>query len=199
MASSSVAGTCISDFIDRTLGWGYPLGMGVLLTILLSIIGVWKLTGEHMNVEGHMTRTAETFYWSTILVSNTLGTALGDFMSDSLALGFGASAGIIGSLLVVCALLAQFTKVSRVVLFWVAFILTRPFGATFGDLLTKSKSDGGLDLGTLKASMVILALFIISFAVEMYNLYKAKKTKSEEENEETLKKTTRLESMENKP
>jgi uncharacterized membrane-anchored protein len=163
MSTSSIAGTCISDFIDRTLHWGYPLGMGVLLSILLTIIVAWKLSGEHMNVEGPMTRLAEAFYWSTILVSNTLGTALGDFMSDSLALGFGASAGVIGGLLCILAFLAYFTKVSRVVLFWLAFVLTRPFGATFGDLLTKSKAKGGLDLGTLKASMVILALFVISF------------------------------------
>jgi uncharacterized membrane-anchored protein len=174
MASSSVAGTCISDFIDRTLQWGYPLGMGVLLSILLVIIGIWKLSGEHMNVAGAMTRLAEGFYWATILTSNTLGTALGDFVADSLGLGFGASAGIFGGLLTICAFLAYFTKVSHVVLFWIAFVLTRPFGATFGDLLTKSKAKGGLDLGTLNASMVILGLFLICFGIEMYNLRKAK-------------------------
>jgi uncharacterized membrane-anchored protein len=189
MASSSVAGTCISDFIDRTLGWGYPLGMGVLLAILLVVIGIWKLTGEHMNVEGAMTRKAEAFYWSTILVSNTLGTALGDYMSDSLNLGFGLSAGIVGGALCICGFLAYFTKVSHVVLFWIAFVLTRPFGATFGDLLTKSEKKGGFDLGTLKASMVILALFVVSFAIEMYNLRQSKMAakvvaKTEEENVE---------------
>jgi uncharacterized membrane-anchored protein len=170
MASSSVTGTCISDFIDRTLQWGYPLGMGVLLSILLCIIALWKLSGEHMSVEGAMTRKAEAFYWATILVSNTLGTALGDFMSDSLGLGFGASAGIVGGVLCVLAFLAYFTETSRVVLFWFAFVLTRPFGATFGDLLTKSKKKGGLDLGTLNASMVILALFAVSFCYELYEL-----------------------------
>jgi uncharacterized membrane-anchored protein len=179
MASSSVAGTCISDFIDRTLKWGYPLGMGVLLSILLGVVSLWKLSGEHMSVEGAMTRKAEAFYWTTILVSNTLGTALGDFMSDSLSLGFGASAGIIGGLLCILAFLAYFSKVSRVVLFWIAFVLTRPFGATFGDLLTKSEAEGGLDLGTLNASMVILGLFLISFFVEMYELRKNKLAKDE--------------------
>lgn len=137
MASSSVAGTCISDFIDRTLGWGYPLGMGVLFSILLFIVLYWKFSGEHMNVAGNMTRIAEAFCLATILVSNTLGTALGDFMADSLELGFAKSAGIVGSLLVICAVLAYFTKVSHVLLCWVALVLTRPFGATFGDLLTK--------------------------------------------------------------
>jgi uncharacterized membrane-anchored protein len=190
MASSSVAGTCISDFIDRTLHWGYPLGMGVLLSILIVIIGSWKLSGEHMNVEGPMTRLAEAFYWSTILTSNTLGTALGDFMSDSLGLGFGTSAGIVGGALVICGFLAYFTKVSHVLLFWVAFVLTRPFGATFGDLLTKKKSRGGLDLGTLNASMVILALFLVCFGIEMYGIYKTKKgtveTKGEADNDVTI-------------
>ena len=172
MATSSIAGTLISDFIDRTLGWGYPTGMGVLLGILLSILGVWKLTGMHMNVAGAMNRRQEFLYWTAILVSNTLGTALGDFLADSVELGFGKTAGIIGSILVVCALLAWFTKISHVILFWVAFILTRPFGATFGDLLTKPKDHGGLDLGTLNASLVIMALFLVFFAIEIYMLRK---------------------------
>ena len=180
MSSSSVAGTCISDFIDRTLQWGYPLGMSVLLSILLVVVALWKWSGEHMNVAGHMTRKAEAFYWSTILISNTLGTALGDYMADSLELGFGPSAGIIGGLLVICALLAYFTKVSHVVLFWIAFVLTRPFGATFGDLLTKSEAKGGLNLGTLHASMVIFALFLICFVIEMYNLQKANRLKAQQ-------------------
>jgi uncharacterized membrane-anchored protein len=180
MATSSIAGTCFSDFIDRTLQWGYPTGMSALLSLLLVILACWKLSGEHMNVEGAMNRKAEAFYWSVILVSNTLGTALGDFMADSLSLGFGPSAGIIGGLLCILAALAYFTKISHVPLFWIAFVLTRPFGATFGDLLTKSEAKGGLDLGTLKASMVILALFAVSFAVEMYNLQKAKREKKTE-------------------
>lgn len=174
MAASSVAGTCISDFIDRTLGWGYPLGMGVLLSILLFIICLWKLSGEHMNVAGSMTRRAEAFFWCTILVSNTLGTALGDFMADSLELGFAISASIIGGLLLICAFCAYYTKISHVILFWIAFVLTRPFGATFGDLLTKSEGKGGLDLGTLNASMVILFLFLIFFGIEMYQLHQTK-------------------------
>lgn len=177
MASSSVAGTCVSDFIDRTLEWGYPLGMGVLLGILLVIVGSWKLSGEHMNVAGSMTRLAEAFYWSTILTSNTLGTALGDFTSDSLGLGFAASAGIFGGILAICAFLAYFSKVSHVLLFWVAFVVTRPFGATFGDLLTKGKSRGGLDLGTLNASLVIFGLFLICFGIEMHGMHKAKAMK----------------------
>jgi len=175
MSTSSIAGTCVSDFIDRTLKWGYPTGMGVLLGILVFIMGCWKLSGEHMNVAGSMTRKAEAFYWSTILVSNTLGTALGDFFSDSLEFGFAISASIFGGALLVCVALAYLSPVSHVILFWIAFVLTRPFGATFGDLLTKSKAKGGLELGTLRASMVILGLFFVSFAFEMYYLRKDKK------------------------
>ncbi len=131
-----------------------------------------------MNGTSSMTQKAEAFYWSTILISNTLGTALGDFMSDSLNFGFAVSAGIIGSLLLICTALAYCSKVSHVILFWITFVLTRPFGATFGDLLTKSKEKGGLDLGTLHALLVILALFFVLFAVEMYHLHKEKKTKA---------------------
>jgi len=101
--------------------------------------------------------------------------ALGDFFADSLELGFGVSAGAIGGALAICAFLAYFTKVSHVVLFWIAFVLTRPFGATFGDLLTKGKENGGLDLGTWQASLVIFALFLVSFAYEMYDTRKKRK------------------------
>jgi len=179
MSTSSIAGTCVSDFIDRTLHWGYPLGMGVLLSILLVLMAAWKLTGEPMNVAGVMSRRAELFYWSTILVSNTLGTALGDFIADSLELGFGLSAGIIGGLLVIVALLAYFTTVSPVLLFWIAFVLTRPFGATFGDLLTKDEEKGGSGLGTWQSSLVIFGLFMIAFAYEMWQIRKEKRESSE--------------------
>lgn len=114
MACSSLVGTCISDFIDRSLGWGYPTGMGVLLGIVVVIILIWKLTGEPMNVAGAMTRRAEFMYWSTILFSNTLGTALGDWMSDSLEWGYAMSAGIVGGVLALCAILAYFTKFNKV-------------------------------------------------------------------------------------
>jgi uncharacterized membrane-anchored protein len=180
MSTSSIAGTLISDFIDRTLHWGYPLGMGVLLSILLVVLGVWKISGLHMNVAGAMDRKQEALYWTTILVSNTLGTALGDFLADTLDWGFLITAGTIGAILVVCAGLALFTKFNPVVLFWVAFILTRPFGASFGDLLTKGTEKGGLDLGTGNASAVIFALFLVFFAYELYVMRKNRIAKTEE-------------------
>jgi uncharacterized membrane-anchored protein len=137
-----------------------------------------------MNVAGSMNRKAEGFYWTTILIGNTLGTAMGDYTSDSLGFGFGHAAGGYGGALVICALLSYFTKVSPVLLFWVAFVLSRPFGATVGDLMTKPKSHGGLELGTLRASMVILGLFAISFAVEMHDLHQKKNKASELSNGE---------------
>jgi uncharacterized membrane-anchored protein len=175
MATSSIAGTLFSDFIDRTLHLGYLVGMAILLSILLVIFALWKFTGMHMNVAGAMNRTQELFYWAAILVSNTLGTALGDYFADTLELGFAMTAGITGGILAVCALLALFTKFNHVFLFWFAFVLTRPFGATFGDLLTKSKEAGGLDLGTLNASLVILGVFLVFFAIEMFYMHKARK------------------------
>lgn len=99
------------------------------------------------------------FYWIAILISNTLGTALGDFLADDSGLGFGVVALLIGSLIVCAALLFYFTKVSHVLLFWIAFVLTRPFGATFGDLLTKSAEKGGLNLGTVASSSVLFFIF----------------------------------------
>jgi uncharacterized membrane-anchored protein len=106
------------------------------------------------------TRKGEIFYWSAILFSNTLGTALGDFLADDSGLGFGGSALLIGGVLLVIVLAYYFTKISRILLFWIAFVLTRPFGATFGDLLTKTKEKGGLGYGTEGASLILLGILI---------------------------------------
>ncbi len=105
-------------------------------------------------------RKAESFYWAAILVSNTLGTALGDFLADSSGLGFGGGALLISSLLALVVLAYFFTPTSKVVLFWAAFVLTRPFGATFGDLLTKTPAKGGLGFGTIGSSAVLLSILL---------------------------------------
>jgi uncharacterized membrane-anchored protein len=163
---SSIAGTCVSDFIDRALGWGYPLGMGVLLSILLAIVAIWELSGEHMDVTGSMNRKAEAFVWATILVSNTLGTALGDSMADSLELGFGTRCGDYRRTIVH---LRRFRILHKGIS--CCFVLDcLHFDEAIGcllDLLTKSKASGGLDLKILQASMVILALFFVFFIIEM--------------------------------
>jgi len=163
--STSVAGTSVSDFLDRTLELGYPAGSAILASILLFIFWLWKRQGGQLHVASIQTRRDETFYWVAILISNTLGTALGDFLADSSGLGFAGGAGVIGALLVVTLVMYFFASVSRVLLFWVAFILTRPFGATLGDTLTKPLEKGGLGLGTAGSSLVLLAILVFSILI----------------------------------
>lgn len=164
--ASAIAGTGISDFIDRTLGWGYSLGSAVLLGLLGVVLGVWYWSERSISVEKIVTAKAELFYWMAFLVANTLGTAAGDFLADNLGLGFAQSAAIITGVLVAIALLHYFSKVSPLLLFWVAFVLTRPFGATFGDLLTKPLDHGGLNLGTVGASLFFAAVLAVAVAKE---------------------------------
>ena len=158
--STSMAGTEISDFMDRTLNLGYTKGSLILVTLLLAVLAIWYFSEKSLSVSNIQTRKAEIFYWAAILFSNTLGTALGDFLADSSGLGFLGSALLIGSLIGLIVLVYFFTKFSRVVLFWIAFILTRPFGATFGDFLTKPSDKGGLNLGTVGSSLVLLSLLV---------------------------------------
>lgn len=164
IVSTSTAGTTISDYMDRTLGLGYFKGSLILVLCLVTILSLWRYSQGTLSVDYIRTRKAETFYWTAILFSNTLGTALGDFLADSSGLGFLGGAILIGALLGLVVVTYYFTQISRVLLFWIAFVLTRPFGATFGDVLTKSVDKGGLNLGTIGSSIVlgvILVIFII--------------------------------------
>jgi uncharacterized membrane-anchored protein len=154
----------MSDYMDRTLSLGYVKGTAILITCVLAVLGVWKLSTGTLSVDHVRSRKAETFYWTTILFSNTLGTALGDFLADSSGLGFLGGAALIGGLLGLVLVLTFFTNISRTLLFWVAFVLTRPFGATVGDVLTKSREKGGLALGTYGASAILLTV-LIAFVV----------------------------------
>ncbi|HWU44789.1 MAG TPA: hypothetical protein VN132_15160, partial [Bdellovibrio sp.] len=140
--ATSTAGTTMSDYMDRTLELGYAKGAAILISILLSLLAAWRLSVGNVEVNNIRTRRAEVFYWMTILFSNTLGTALGDFLSDDSGLGFLGSWLLISGILLVILAIYYFTRVNRVLLFWIAFILTRPFGATFGDVLTKSHDKG---------------------------------------------------------
>ncbi len=158
--ATSTAGTTMSDYMDRTLKLGYMKGSILLVSILMIVLAAWKYSEGSLSVEHIKTRKAELFYWFAILFSNTLGTALGDFLADDSGLGFAGGAALIGGLLGVIILGFYFTKISRVLLFWLAFILTRPFGATVGDVLTKASDQGGLNLGTLKASLVLLGILV---------------------------------------
>lgn len=168
---TSTAGTTMSDFMDRTLKLGYAQGTAILLAILASIFILWKISGESFSVVDIRKRKVEVLYWVAIVFSNTLGTALGDFLADSSGLGFAGGAFLIGGLLVLTTAATYFTKISKVFLFWAAFILTRPFGATLGDVLTKSKEKGGFDLGTANASLVLAAILVIAIS---YSIWKDK-------------------------
>ena len=156
--ATSTAGTTLSDYMDRSLGLGYATGSAILVTLLVLVLGLWRLSEKSLSVSNIASRRGELFYWTAILFSNTLGTALGDFLADDSGLGFGGGALLIGSLLALVVLAHYVTRLSPVLLFWVAFVLTRPFGATFGDLLTKPIAQNGLGFGTQGSSLILFAL-----------------------------------------
>lgn len=157
---TSTAGTTLSDFMDRTLGLGYATGSAILVALLCTVLATWWASTGNLSVSHVRTRRAEVFYWTAILVSNTLGTAVGDYLADDSGLGFAGGAALIAGLIALLAATNALTHVSKVLLFWGAFVLTRPLGATVGDLLTKPTDAGGLDLGTLAASGVLFAVLV---------------------------------------
>jgi uncharacterized membrane-anchored protein len=163
--ATSTAGTTMSDYMDRTLELGYTKGAAILVTVLLSLLALWRFTVGNVEVNNIRTRKAELFYWITILFSNTLGTALGDFMADDSGLGFFGSWLLITGILAVILAVTYLTKINRVLLFWIAFILTRPFGATFGDVLTKSHDQGGFDFGRGYSSLLLLAILCVTIQI----------------------------------
>ncbi len=156
--ATSTAGTTMSDFMDRTLQLGYATGSVILITILIVVLLVWRFSVGHLSVDHIGEPKVEIFYWTAILASNTLGTALGDYLADSSGLGYGMSNLLISSAIAAIVLMYFFTPISHTGLFWAAFILTRPFGATMGDLLTKSPDKGGLGFGTIGSSVVLLGI-----------------------------------------
>jgi uncharacterized membrane-anchored protein len=159
--TTSTAGTTISDYMDRTLKLGYTKGAIILFAILCAILAFWRFRFGSMNVEKIQTFKVELLYWMAILCSNTLGTALGDFLADSSGLGFAGGALLIGSLLALIVAAHYLTSIPKVALFWIAFVLTRPFGATMGDVLTKSHEKGGLNFGTVGSSLVLVSVLIL--------------------------------------
>src|ERR1035437_8218491 len=176
IVATSTAGTTMSDYMDRTLDLGYTIGTIILISILIVVLTIWRITEKTLSVTNIRSVRGETFYWTAILFSNTLGTALGDFLADESGLGFGGSALLITIVLALVVLAYCITKISRLVLFWIAFVLTRPFGATFGDLLTKSHEKGGLNYGTRGASIILLSLLVILLIYETINLKRKKQT-----------------------
>jgi uncharacterized membrane-anchored protein len=160
IVATSTAGTTMSDFMDRTLGLGYAAGSAILAGALVLVLATWFFCLGSLAVDHIRDPRAETFYWTAILVSNTLGTALGDYLADSSGLGYAGSNLIISGAIAAIAACYALTRVSRTVLFWMAFVLTRPFGATMGDLLTKPANHGGLGFGTIGSSAVLLIMLI---------------------------------------
>jgi uncharacterized membrane-anchored protein len=175
--STSTAGTTVSDFMDRTMKLGYANGAMILVALLISILVIWKVTEKSLSVTNIKSLRGELFYWTAILFSNTLGTALGDFLADNSGLGFSGGAILIGSLLLVIVLAYRFTKISHVILFWLAFVLTRPFGATFGDLLTKTHEKGGLNFGTMGSSLILFIILATGVMISIVKLHLKEKNK----------------------
>jgi len=161
IVASTTAGTTMADFADRSLGIGYAGGSSLLLVCLMSTLGAWYWSLGSISVATVNTPKVEAFYWVAITFSQTLGTALGDWTADDTGLGYDGGALVFAAGLAVLAALYFWTELSRVFLFWAAFILTRPLGATVGDFLDKPKSDGGLALSRPIASAVI-GVFIIA-------------------------------------
>jgi uncharacterized membrane-anchored protein len=159
IVATTLVGTTMADFADRSLGIGYAGGASLLFGLVVVVLAAWRITSGSISVDGITSVKNETFYWVTILASNTLGTALGDLVSDGLKLGFSGGALFFSSLILLTALIYKTTSASRTILFWAAFILTRPLGATLGDLLTKPVAHGGFDLSRPDSSGLI-ALFM---------------------------------------
>ena len=164
--ATTTVGTTLADFFDRSLGIGYAGGASALFVLLMASLFVWYRTMGSISVDTVRTPKAETFYWVTIMFSQTLGTALGDWTADSEKLGYTGSAVIFGVALALVAAAYFWTKISRTALFWAAFILTRPLGAVVGDYLDKPVADGGLALSRYTASIslfVAIVVFILVF------------------------------------
>ncbi|MFG1609793.1 hypothetical protein [Actinoplanes sp. NPDC049265] len=179
--ATSMAGTTMSDFMNRdasylaagtgSLGWGpqglglgYPVGAAILVSLLIVIFAGWRASGLTFSISDIDSFRGEALFWAAILVSNTLGTSVGDFLSDSSGLGYAGGALLVAAVLGVLFGLKYVPSVPDVVLFWIAFVLTRPLGATAGDFLTKPVAKGGLALGTLGSSLVLVAVLLALMA-----------------------------------
>jgi uncharacterized membrane-anchored protein len=164
IVATTTAGTTMADFADRSLGIGYPGGTILLFALLMASLAIWYSVAGSISVDTVSTPRIETFYWVSILFSQTLGTALGDWMADS-GPGYEGGALVFSAALAVIVAIYYFTRLSRTALFWAAFILTRPLGATVGDFLDKPIANGGLSISRLYASLLIAALMIVCILV----------------------------------
>lgn len=158
--ATTTAGTTIADLADRSLGIGYPGGASLLFALLMISLFMWYRSEGSISVNTVSTPRVETFYWVSILFSQTLGTALGDWMADTNGLGYEGGALVFGAELAAIAAAYYFTSISRTASFWVAFILTRPLGATLGDLLDKPVANGGMNFSRYTATALLAALIV---------------------------------------
>ena len=160
IVATTTVGTTLADFSDRSLGIGYTGGSSLLLALLLASLWTWHRVMGSVSIRTVNNPKTEMFYWMTIMFSQTLGTALGDWTADTAGIGYGGGILVFGGLLVVVALLYYRTQISRVALFWAAFVLTRPLGAVLGDFLDKPLNHGGLALSRYTASAVLIGLMV---------------------------------------
>lgn len=165
IVATTTVGTTMADYFDRSLGIGYTGGSTILLVLVIGSLLAWRLSMGSISIETVNTPKVEVFYWVTIMFSQTLGTALGDWVADTNQMGYLGAAGVFGGLLGLTALLYFFARISHTLLFWAAFVLTRPLGATVGDFLDKPLARGGLALSrytaSLSLSVMIVALILI--------------------------------------
>ncbi len=169
---TTTVGTEISDAMDRTLGLGYFYGSLFLTLCLLATFVFWYLKEKSLRVNTITKRSTETMFWIAVLFSNSLGTAFGDYLTDNLELTYIQGALVTSGVIMIVLLLHYMSKINQVLLFWIAFIFTRPFGATFGDLLTKPFEHGGLNLGTFRSSFITLVIFGIVLFTSRREHYK---------------------------
>ena len=165
IVATTTVGTTLADFVDRSLGIGYPGGTLILIALLISSLYTWHRTLGSVSIDTVSNPKAEMFYWVTIMFSQTLGTALGDWTASTAGLGYVKGALVFGALLAVIALAYYATRISRTALFWAAFVLTRPLGAVVGDFLDKPVSAGGLAIDRFSVSAVLLAIIIVCILV----------------------------------
>ncbi|HEY2712803.1 MAG TPA: hypothetical protein VGI60_09840 [Chthoniobacterales bacterium] len=165
IVATTTVGTTLADYCDRSLGIGYTGGSAILLFCVIASLMIWRWSTGSISIESVSTPKVEMFYWVTIMFSQTLGTALGDWVADTNEMGYLGAAVIFGGLILVTALLYYFTGVSRVILFWAAFVLTRPLGAVVGDFLDKPIANGGLALNRYSASLVLLVVMAVLIVI----------------------------------
>ena len=161
IVATTTVGTTLADFTDRSLGVGYAGGSLILFAGLMVVLGLWRWSAGEISFRDISSAKVEMFYWTTILFSNTLGTALGDWLADTQGVGYERGALVFAGALTLVAAAYFFTKTSRTLLFWAAFILTRPLGATLGDILTKPHASGGLNLSRITSSLAIAVFMVI--------------------------------------